>query len=99
MTPEERSDLASLHALSLLEGEQATFAAWLEATDPTFAEEVAAISQSMGVMAEAVAPVQPSDLLRERVLSLAKGSTPMPAPRTKPAWGGWAAAALLAVSA
>lgn len=99
MTPEERSELAGLHALSLLEGEQATFAVWLEATDPAFAAEVAACSESMAVMTDAVTPLQPSDLLRERVLSLAKSSTPMPARKTKPAWGGWAAAALLAVSA
>lgn len=98
MTPEERSELASLHALSLLEGEQASFAVWLEATDPEFAAEVAAFAESLGTLADAVAPIQPSDLLRERVLSLA-GSSSTPAVKTKPSWGGWAAAALLAASA
>lgn len=98
MTPEERSELASLHALSLLEGEQATYAARLEATDPEFAEEVAAFSESVAVLADAVTPLQPTDALRGRVLSMVKG-TVATAPGARPAWGGWAAAALLAVSA
>lgn len=96
MTPEERSELAALHSLSLLEGEEAAFAAHLEATDKDFAAEVAACSDAAGVIADAVAPVQPSDLLRERVLGLAKSTRPQATSRP---WIGWAAAAALAVSA
>lgn len=96
MTPEERSDLASLHALSLLEGEQASFAARLEATDQAFAEEVAAFSESVGTLAEAVIPVQPSDLLRARILSMVEISSPA-TKNYRFCWAGWAAAVLLAV--
>ena len=100
MTPEDRSDLASLHALSLLEGEQASFAAWLEATDPAFAAEVTAFAESAATLADAVPPVQPSDLLRERVLSMAKASHSASVRKSGPSsWTGWAAAALLALSA
>lgn len=100
MTPEERSDLASLHALSLLEGEQASFAAWLEATDPTFAAEVGAFSESVATLTDAVPPVQPPDLLRERVLSMAKVTHPTVVTKSvSTSWIGWAAAALLALSA
>lgn len=100
MTPEERLDLASLHALSLLEGEQASFAAWLEGTDPAFAAEVAAFSESVATLADTVPPVQPSDLLRERVLSMAKVShSPLVGKSGVSSWTGWAAAALLALSA
>ena len=88
MTPDERSELASLYALSLLEGEDAVKAAALEQSDPAFAAEVAAFSETAGMLTDALAPIAPSDLLRERVLALAT-----PRPRTSRAWMGWAAAA------
>jgi anti-sigma-K factor RskA len=95
MTPEERSELASLHALSLLEGQEAALANHLEATDPAFAAEVAAFADAAAAITELIPPIQPSDLLRERVLSMV--NAPRPA-RTK-SWIGWAAAAVFAISA
>ena len=90
MTPDERSELASLYALSLLEGEDAVKAAALEQSDPAFAAEVAAFSETVATLTDALAPIEPSDLLRERVLALAT-----PRPRTSRAWMGWAAAAVV----
>lgn len=94
MTPEERSNLACLHALSLLEGEEALLAARLEASDPEFAAEVAAFEEGSSIMAAAIEPVQPTNLLRERVLSL----TGVPR-KTGSSWIGWAAAAAVALAA
>jgi len=90
MTPEERSELASLYALSLLEGEDAAMAAALEQSDPAFAAEVAAFSETATMLADALTPIVPSDLLREQVLAIAT-----PSPRTSRAWIGWAAAAVV----
>jgi len=93
MTPDERSELASLHALSLLEGEEAAMEAELERNDPAFAAEVAAFTESIGTLTDAVTPIPPSDLLRERVLAMARRS-----PSASRAWIGWAAAAALALA-
>lgn len=93
MTPEERSDLAALHALSLLEGEEAARAIRLEAADPEFAAEVAAFAETAAELAAALPLERPSDLLRERVLSLVR-----PAASRPRAWIGWAAAAVLALT-
>ncbi len=94
MTPEERSDFAALHALSLLEGDDAVWARRLEIEDQAFAAEVAQFCQAAGELTSSISPVQPSSSLRQRVLAMA-------VPRkTVRRYGqvGWALAASLAIA-
>ncbi|MGE9267510.1 MAG: anti-sigma factor domain-containing protein [Verrucomicrobiales bacterium] len=97
MTPEERSELASLHALDLLSGVEEEQAILLEHSDADFAQEVKSQRDAIGAFAAEIEPLAPSDTLSERILSLPMKDTNSPAP-SRNSWSGWAVAALLALS-
>lgn len=96
MNAQDRSELASLHALDLLTGVELEQALFLEARDVEFATEVREQREAMSEICENIQPIQPSDLLRERVLAL-PGKTVSSSPRRVKSWLGWAAAAVLAL--
>lgn len=93
MTADERSELASLHAMSLLGADEARVAARLAETDPDFAAEVDWFTEAMAGLAASYPAVEPSEISKHRVLSITRSAPRKPSN----AWAGWAAAAAVTV--
>jgi len=97
MIDERHEELAALHALDLLEGEErAAFEAAL-ARDPELRRLVDALRSAAAELAHAAPAVPPPSAdLRARILNTAVPVVPTPGeviPFAPPAWLGWAAAA------
>lgn len=79
MTEEQRADLAALHALGLLEGEELRQAEALMRSDADFAREVSAYQDCAAELTPLIAPVEPSPQLKDRVLRAIAETPPIPA--------------------
>lgn len=96
MTDEHAQDLAALHALGLLEGEEAAEFERREAAEPELARLAAELRETTAALALATPRVLPPDRLK--IVLLARVAEPLRPQFRVPAWVPWAAAALLLVS-
>jgi anti-sigma-K factor RskA len=75
---ERRDELASLHALGVLTGDERAEAAALAAGDPVFAAELRSLQTAVVALAAAAPQIDPPAELRGRVLASITGAVPAP---------------------